>query len=92
MEASVMSNIKIWALTIATWSAITYVLCVAWCSIAPEGWHVRAFLELMLPGFVWISLGSFVLGLVESTLIGAYAGALAAFLHDRFSSSPVKAS
>jgi hypothetical protein len=86
-----MSNIKTWALTLAAWSAITYLLCVAWCSVAPEGWHVREFLELMLPGFVWISLGSFVLGLVESILTGAYAGALAAFLHGKFSNTSVEA-
>lgn len=32
------------------------------------------FLEIALPGFRWLSVGSFLLGLVESFLYGAYAG------------------
>jgi hypothetical protein len=31
-------------------------------------------LEIALPGFHWLSAGSFILGLVESFLYGAYAG------------------
>jgi hypothetical protein len=41
-------------------------------------------LEALLPGFVWISLGAFVLGLIESFLFGLYIGAAVAALHNAF--------
>lgn len=78
-----MMSIRLWAATLATWFCVTYVLCVGWCLLAPEGWTARSFLEMVLPGFQWLSVGSFVLGLVESALTGAYSGALVAFLHNR---------
>jgi len=37
-----------------------------------------------LPAFRWISWGSFVLGLVETFVFGAYAGWLLASLHNLF--------
>ena len=77
-----MLGIKTWAATLAAWCAVTFVLCVGWCSVAPEGWHVRPLLEMLLPGFTWLSVGSFVLGLFESALFGAYSGALLAVLHN----------
>ena len=53
-----------------TWSlgvfcAISFVVCAL---------HMVQFLEMTLPGFHWLSPGSFVLGLVESFLYGAFAG------------------
>ncbi len=77
-----MLNVKTWALTLSTFCAVSYVLCIAWCAVAPEGWHAREFLELMLPGFIWLSPGSFVLGLLESIGLGAYTGALLAAIHN----------
>lgn len=41
-------------------------------------------LELLLPGFTWISAGMFVLGLVEALLFGAYAGWLLVVIHNFF--------
>jgi hypothetical protein len=35
---------------------------------------MHQFLELVLPGFKWLSVGSAILGLVESFLFGAYFG------------------
>jgi hypothetical protein len=32
------------------------------------------FLEIALPGFKWLSVGGFLIGLVESFLYGVYAG------------------
>ena len=80
-----MISIRIWTATLACWAGVSYVLCIAWCGVAPEGWHARAFLELALPGFTWLSPASFVIGLLESVGIGAYSGALLAFLHNRLS-------
>lgn len=41
-------------------------------------------LELLLPGFTWLSLGSFALGLIETFLFGAYAAWLFVSLHNGF--------
>ena len=80
-----MMNIRIWAATLAIWAGVSFVLCVGWCAVAPEGWHARAFLELALPGFTWLSPMSFIIGFIESVAVGAYSGALVAFLHNRLS-------
>ncbi len=47
---------------------------VATWSLVPKALHSVQFLEMVLPGFSWLSPGSFVLGLVESFLWGVYAG------------------
>jgi hypothetical protein len=77
-----MLSIKTLAGTLSAWFAITFVLCVGWCGVAPDGWHARELLEILLPGFVWLTAGSFLLGLVESALFGAYSGALFAALYN----------
>ncbi len=51
--------------------AITFTVCVAFDLIFPEHAMYRAWQDL-LPGFEWISLGSFFLGLVESYSYGWY--------------------
>jgi len=40
----------------------------------PEPLHMHGFLELILPAFHWLTLGAFLLGLVESFLFGFYVG------------------
>ncbi len=61
-----------WAL--ALFGAVTFVVCVLYGLVVPQTWHMVQFLEIVLPGFTWLSVGSFILGLVESFLYGAYAG------------------
>ncbi len=77
-----MLSVKTWATTLSAWCAVTFVLCVGWCGVAPEGWNARPLLEMLLPGFHWLSVGSFILGFVESVLFGAYSGALLAAIHN----------
>ena len=60
--------------TMALFGAVTYVLCVLYGLIAPKGLHATQLLEWMLPGFTWLSPGSFLLGVVETFLYGAYLG------------------
>jgi 2TM family of unknown function (DUF5676) len=51
--------------------AITFVLCVAFDLLFPA--HAMFVVwQKLLPGFTWLSWGSFVLGLVESYAYGWY--------------------
>ena len=64
---------------VVTWSlgffaVVTFVVCVIYGLIVPRALHSVEFLEMVLPGFHWLSFGAFVLGLVESFLYGAYTG------------------
>lgn len=51
--------------------AISFTLCVIFDLVFPEHAMFRAWRDL-LPGFEWLSLGSFLLGLVESWAYGWY--------------------
>ncbi len=62
-----------------TWSlglfgAVTFAVCVLYGLVVPEQLHMSEWLEQVLPGFQWLTVGGFFLGLVESFLYGAYAG------------------
>jgi hypothetical protein len=59
-----------WALGLTF--AVSFVLCVAWGLLMPEPTHMHAFLELVLPGFRWLTVWGVLLGLVESFLWGFY--------------------
>jgi hypothetical protein len=69
-----MLNIKVVSWALATTTAISFVVCVAYGLATPETLHMHVFLEQVLPGFKWLSISGFLIGLVESFLFGAYAG------------------
>ena len=69
-----MLNIKVGSWALATTALISFVVCVGYGLITPETLHMHAFLEQVLPGFKWLTLPGFLIGLVESFLYGAYAG------------------
>ncbi len=50
--------------------------------LAPPALHASQFLEMILPGFHWLSFGSFLLGLVETFLYGAYLGLVFVPIHN----------
>jgi hypothetical protein len=79
-----MLNWKVVTQSLASFSAIVFVLCVAYGLLVPAAFHPSWMLEAMLPGFRWLSIGSFVLGLIESALYGAFAGALYSVLYNYF--------
>lgn len=60
-------------LSLAIFLDVTFTLCVLWGMLVPSV-HARGvpILEAVLPGFTWLSVGSFVLGLVEVFLYGMY--------------------
>ena len=57
------------ALTIGTFLAASFALCVAWDAVFPD-WAMRRAWEPLLPGFSWLSIGTFLLGLAEAFLYG----------------------
>lgn len=79
-----MLNIKAWTMALACWMAISFTICVIGGVLLPGLPIPHRTLELLLPGFTWISLGSFVLGLAESVVYGAYVGLLFVALHNFF--------
>jgi hypothetical protein len=79
-----MLNAKRTAMALGCWMAITFTICVVGGVIAPTLPIPHRTLELLLPGFVWISATSFALGLVEVFLYGVYAAWLFVTLHNMF--------
>lgn len=69
-----MLDTKLVAWTLGIWSAVTFVVCVVYGLVTPESLHMPALLEQILPGFRWITVPGFFIGLVESFLYGVYAG------------------
>lgn len=77
-----MLNLRLITWTCAVFATLSYVLCVAWGLLTPQSVHMHQLLEIVLPAFAWISVGSFVLGLVESLLWGVYLGAGFALIYN----------
>jgi hypothetical protein len=67
-------NLKVMIWSLGLFGAVSFLVCVLYGLLVPEALRMRQFLEMLLPGFRWLSLGSFLLGLAESFLYGAYAG------------------
>ena len=79
-----MLNRKVVTQSLASFTAISFVLCVGFGLVAPSAFHPSWLLEAFLPGFKWLTLGSFVLGLIEASLYGAWAGVLYSTLYNYF--------
>ena len=79
-----MLNWKLVTKSLSSFAVISFALCVAYGLLAPATFHSAWLLEAILPGFRWLSLGSFVLGLGETALYGAWAGVLYSTLYNYF--------
>jgi len=64
-------SIKTLGFSLAIFLSITFSLCVLF-GLAIQGSDMHEFLEVLLPGFTWISLRSFVYGLLLSSIYGFY--------------------
>ena len=65
-------KIVTWALALS--GAALYLLCIAYGLTNPASGHMREFLMLALPGFQWLTLKGFAIGLGKSFLYGALLG------------------
>ena len=77
-----MLNVKALTWSLALTGAITFILCVLYGLVAPPEYHSGELLEKILPGFRWLTLGGFAIGLVEMTVFGAYHGLLIGWLYN----------
>jgi hypothetical protein len=64
--------------------AISFVLCVGFDLIFPAHAMYQSWMKL-LPGFTWLSWGSFFLGLIESFAYGYYVALVFCPLYNHFS-------
>jgi len=74
---------KVVGFSLGSFLSFTFVLCVVFDLLFPEQAMYEAWRRL-LPGFKWLSWGSFFLGLVESFLYGVYFGLVFAPLYNFF--------
>lgn len=80
-----MVHTKVLAWSLASFCAITFLVCVGYGLVAPESLHLARALEVVLPGFRWLTPGGVVLGLAEAFLYGAYAGLVFGPMYNAFS-------
>lgn len=69
-----MINTRTVAWSLAFFSTVNFLVCILYGLIAPESLHMTGFLEQVLPGFRWLTLPGFLIGLAEAFLYGAYTG------------------
>ena len=86
-----MLNWKVVTQSLSSFFAITFALCVVYGLVAPARFHAAWLLEAALPGFTWLTVGSFVLGVIETALYGAGAGLLYSALYNFFARRAARA-
>ena len=73
---------KVLGAAMATFLSLSYVACVVYDLVFDQTMY-RAWMAL-LPGFTWISFGSFCLGLLEIIVYGLFFGLVFAPLYNFF--------
>lgn len=69
-------NIKTVTWSLASTTALLYLLCIAYGLTNPSSGHMREFLAITLPGFEWLTPLGFASGLVKSFLYGGLIGVI----------------
>jgi hypothetical protein len=78
-------NVKVVSWSLGIWGGITFVICVLYGLVVTASVPMHQSLEHVLPGFKWLTLGGFVIGLAWSVVYGLYAGWLFATIYNRLS-------
>lgn len=88
LSSSPSGRVSIYAvgMSLGLFLAITFTLCVGFGLLFPGATMYQAWLPL-LPGFTWLSLPSFLLGLVEAFAYGWYAAVIVVPLYNLFARS-----
>ncbi len=79
-----MLNMKVVTWSLASWTAFSFVFCVAYGMVTPASMHMDVFLKQVLPGFESNSWLGFLTGLIQSFLYGAFAGLTFVPIHNFF--------
>jgi hypothetical protein len=80
----IMLNIKVLTWSLGVFGAVTFVLCVLFGLVVPESLHMGRALEVVLPGFTWLTVPGVLVGLVESFLYGVYSGLAFGLIYNVF--------
>jgi len=75
MDTSQKLKIIPLAMTMATFLTVSYVFCILF-GLAIQGPGMQLLLPMLLPGFEWLSLQSFFIGLIWVIAFGAYIAVL----------------
>ena len=67
---------------------ITFTLCVAWGLMTPSSMHMHQAFAPLMPGFRWISLPAYLIGVAWSFAYGWYAALLFVPLYNFFNGKP----
>lgn len=81
-------NVRLSMWSLGIFGAVNFTFCVFYGLLVPPALHSKQLLEIVLPGFRWISFGMYLLGVVETFLYGAYAGLLFAVIHNILAPRP----
>lgn len=76
-----MGRLRYWptAWALGGFLAVSYLVCVAWDGLFPS-LAMRGAWQDLLPGFEWLSVGSFFLGLAETLAYGFWLALLVPLL------------
>ena len=77
-----MLDIRLLTWSLALFAVVSFLVCVAYGLVAPEALHMHTFLETVMPGFRWLTVPGFFIGLVQSFLYGVYAGLVFGWIHN----------
>ena len=77
-----MLRVKIWTVSLAVSGAIFYLLCLLGRFLIPNAGYHETFLEVVLPGFEWLTPLGFIAGLVGSLIYGAVMGWVFSTVHN----------
>lgn len=77
-------SLTVLGLSLGSFISITYLLCVLFDLWLPA-YAMNSAWDVLLPGFVWLSWPSLLLGLVESFAYGLYIALFFGFLYNLFS-------
>lgn len=58
-----MLNVKVVSWSLGVWGGITFILCVLYGLLVPGSLSMHQALGQVLPGFTWLTVGGFVIGL-----------------------------
>lgn len=77
-------NIRIVTWSLGSFTLFSYFVCIAYGLIVPESFHMTQFLEIVLPGFKWLTLWGLLIGVIESFLYGVYIGLVSTPIYNFF--------